>query len=247
MFNCSEKNGGGVSSWSVYNIRFEGEFISTSNNSSVENNSSSNNNKKASGWDEEESLLDNEDDDNDNSHSQESIYQKRQRDARQAEENRIARKKAEEKRVKDAIARQNRTNEQMEIKAQQDLQDWNNTWDNAQKAAAAERDEKWAKIERERKKEAEEDKRREEEIIRQQRKWEREKAIKDAKTNFMQTLEDNKIPLFYEHPQAFVLCISKINDEEIKIIPVLLYKNSSNQLPYKQDIINTLKKDRSVQ
>ena len=258
-FNCAEKNGGGIQSWSVYNIEFEGEVTSSSGNSSNKNKQSS----STSGWEEEEGLMNDDESNEDNSYSndsysEESINQKRQREARRAEERRLAQRRAEEKRVKDAIARQNRANAQMEQKAQQDLDSWNNMWDKAGDAVRADQERKWAEMERAREREAEAYKRREAERRQQQQEWERErlrekrererkKAIEDAKKTFLKSLEDHKIPLFYEHPQAFVLCVSKINNETIKIIPALLYKNSDKQLPYKQDVINSIQKERNVE
>jgi DNA repair exonuclease SbcCD ATPase subunit len=197
------------------------------------------------GWDEDDSLFDDED-----SYNEESVYQRKQREAREAEDRRIAHERAERERINNSIEAQNRANQQMEQEAQQNLQDWNNMWDNAQRAAAEKANREREQRQREQQARWEREKREKEEARRQrqieQERYERKKAIEDAKENFMQSLSDHEIPLFYDHPQAFLLLVSKASDEELKMIPVLLYKNSDNQLPYKQDVVNTVKTSRNL-
>ena len=187
------------------------------------------------------------------SYQEESIYQKRQREARERKQREREYYQKQQDQV-DEVIKQGETRVNNIKSAKQ-------TWDNAMKSWG---DNLSREIEEEHRQVREMQLRQKREIDRQNRlnaekarkdriereRREREEAekrrISESQYNFMKNIEDQKIPIFYNKNKAYVIFVSKTNSEKIQLIPTLLHKNSDNQLPYKQDVINALEKDRNL-
>ncbi|WP_121666572.1 hypothetical protein [Mesonia aquimarina] len=181
-----------------------------------------------------------------NNQSQESIYQKRQREAQQAERERETQRKAREAEVQRRVAASQRQYEQTMANKQQASNYISDVFESQYQNIRNKQERKWQEIERQQerdRREREASRLKEEERKRQAAE---EKRIENAKSNFLSSIADVKIPLFFEHPQAYVLFVSKMGNETIKIIPVTLYKNTDNQLPYKIEVIKKIKTQKSL-
>lgn len=231
-------------SWGIISVESaDRNYTSPTGNSSS---SSSTQNKK-------ETNSNNKDLDTSNdsySNNTETIYEKRRREAQEKEN----RRKKEIRKQYDEVKRHNKN-------VDNNLKKNMKVIDNARKTfdtyfdSVAERQKKETQRARQ---EFEEESRREEEEKRQRKlrrldeeKKEEEKRkeeirIKNAKRQFMNDLKDVKIPLNYPNSKAYFIIITKTGEEKIQLSMFTLLRNSDNQLPYKQDILNKFKKENAL-
>ena len=228
------------------NIRkelYQISFKETSNGNDVVNNTNRNQN-----YNNQETNYSNS---NNYQNSQtESIYEKRRREAQEAKNRR---QQAENKRRNEAkrfLDNEKKSYERYNAAMDKIDQQVDNFFgaiaerqkrENDRKEAEWEEQERLNDIKREQRRREirERNRREEEERIKKER-------IKTAKIQFMNSLTDAKIPLSYSTAKAYFILLVKINDEEIKLSKVTLHKNSDNQLPYKQDVLNKFKKKHNV-
>lgn len=168
------------------------------------------------------------------SQSEESIYQKRQREAQEAERARAAE-------VQRRVAASQRQYEQTMANKQRASNYISGAFESQYANIRNAQERKWQEIENQRAREQREWEERERREAEERRVAAEEKRIESAKSSFLGSIADVKIPLFFDQPQAYGLFVSKTGNETITIIPVILYKNTDNQLPYKVDVIKHLK------
>ncbi|OSY88952.1 hypothetical protein WH52_04620 [Tenacibaculum holothuriorum] len=234
----------------VCNAIANGGTIQVTNVESADSNYTSNSNNNSS-WNENTSALSDESKNyikNSGNYNYESIYEKRRKEAEarklkyQRESNRQQRleeqKKLERERMKREFERQDKENVKNYKNA---VNKFNNVLEGM--ARAKENQRKFE--ERELKRIAEKKRLRklrwEEEERREKAERKRKEKIKNSKKEFMNTLSDAKIPLSYPNATAYFIIIAKTGEESIKLSKLILYKNSNNQLPYKQDVIKKFK------
>ncbi|MGB5981521.1 MAG: hypothetical protein WBG46_05195 [Nonlabens sp.] len=176
--------------------------------------------------------------------NKESIYQKRERAAAEVERQRIAHNNSYQKKA-DAIVEQGERRVQV---MQNTLDTWNSSMDMitqqmVKNAEIEDRKLEQARKERERKQrieqEAYERRRKANELERRKR-----EARRDRQDLFMSKLKDVKTPLNSNNSTLYVIMISRISYNEIKIVPTVLHKNANGQFPYKQDVLKELYKNR---
>lgn len=185
--------------------------------------------------------------------SVESIYEKRRKEAEAIAVEKEKREKAKEKREQareeenrrqyQALQRKLRNQEeQAQRNYNKAVKDYNDVVTGMARARERKRqfdeeeDRKAEERKRQRKLRIEEEERREAEAYR------RKTKIASAKRQFINDLKDAKIPLSYSNSAAYFIMIVKSDKEEIRFSKFTLFKNSSNQLPYKQDVLNKFKK-----
>ncbi len=176
----------------------------------------------------------------------ESMYAKRRREADREQRAREAQRKVREAEVQKRVAASQRRYEQTMANTQEVSNLIGGFFESQYRRIELARERKQQQMERQlqrQEREREAQRRREEE---RRRKAAEERKIKNAKSSFLNSIADVKIPLFLDHPQAYAIFVSKIGNETIKIIPATLYKNTDNQLPYKIDVIKKLKSQYSL-
>ncbi len=218
--------------------------------------SSSNDKGNQNEWGDDESLIGSTNQSRNNNSSQrqeESIYQKRQREAREREQREREHYRKQQEQVDEVIRQgETRTNAIKQAK-----QTWENTFNDIQDNISREIEEDHRQMresqlaeqrEYARQNRLREERERRERVEREKREREaaEQRRVSNAQNSFIQSITDQKIPLFFDQHIAYVLFISKTNSEGLLLIPTLLHKNSDNQLPYKRDVINALEKDRNL-
>ncbi|CAM1346879.1 hypothetical protein [Tenacibaculum insulae] len=180
----------------------------------------------------------------------ESIYEKRRREAQEAE---YRREQAENKRRNEAKRfldnekkSYERYNASMDKIGKEAKNLISSVFEESNRERERKREKQLREWEEEERLEAIKRKQRREKYRREEEERLKKERIETAKTQFMNTLTDAKIPLSYSSAKAYFILLAKINDEEIKLSKLTLHKNSDNQLPYKQDVLNKFKKKHNV-
>lgn len=177
---------------------------------------------------------------------EESIYQKRQREARERKQ----REREHYRKQQDQVNQTIKQGEKRVNAINQAKQTWENNMQSAQDQLRREQEAERERFRRVEEKEREEYKKKQAEFNRKQALWEQQRKNEqqkiDAQRNFMNNLNDQSIPINFNQDKAYVIFVQYDHNRELKLIPGILHKTSDNHLPYKQDVLNKLKSDRRL-
>ena len=200
--------------------------------------------KRDEEWNEDESLLGFSN--SSATDQKESIYGKRQREAREREK----REREHYRKQQEQVNRKIRQGEDRINKIENAKNTWENRLQSAQDQLMRKQEAEWARSRRIEEEQREEYRREQAEFAKrraiQEQKRKKEEQKRDAQRNFINNLSDQNLPISFNHNKAYVIFVQHNNTREFKLIPGILYKTSDNHLPYKQDILNKLKQDRNL-